>query len=76
MKFVTSAPHTIGTLSNDSKLMDSHSVDNSRCHDTCVLALAMAWLKTILEDELYYTVTVICVCGVAFGIGMLTALIL
>jgi hypothetical protein len=56
--------------------MDSVCVDNSRCHDTCVLALAMAWLKTILEDELYYTVTVIFACVVAFGIGMLTALIL
>ena len=73
---MTSAPHTIGTDSNDSKLMDSVGVDHSVCIDTCVLALAMAWLKTILEDELSYTVTVIFACVVAFGIGMLTALIL
>ena len=36
----------------------------------------MKWLKTLVEDELYYTVTVIYVCVVSFGVGMLTALLL
>ena len=33
-------------------------------------------IVTILDDELYYTVTVILMCVVSFAIGMFTALIL
>ena len=29
------------------------------------------WLHTVLDDELYYTVTLIAVCANSFGVGLL-----
>ena len=49
MKFVTLESHTIGTVSNDSKHMDSDSVINSVRSDTCVVVIDPAVRISVLS---------------------------
>lgn len=69
MKFVTSAPHTTGTNSNDETIhMGSDSVIDCVDIDTCVMEL-----NTILEDDVLYSVALVYICTVSFGMGLLIA---